>query len=342
MPELVPMKRNTRAEIVHGLTQFHPHRWVRNQHLQTILGSYWLADVPRLVGKLHHVQCPDGDQLTLHEDKTTRKAPFKKIAFLAHGLGGSADSGYMTRMSACLGKRGWTVFRMNHRGCGKGAYLASKTYHSGKSDDISRVLQFIEQLHPDTPVISVGFSLSGNALLKMLGQGADPIPSTLKGAIAVTPPIELSLCAHELAKTSRWIYDQRFVRLLLQQIKQRKSVFPDFPTMQFPVKLNLLAFDELCTAPLHGYASAADYYTKCSAKQFLANINIPTLILASKDDPFIPSESFCNIPTNENLACYLTEQGGHMGFLAQSPTPLGDWRWMDYVIVKAAENLLSL
>lgn len=320
---------------------FKPHPLLRNPHLQTVVGRYWPGQQPNKKSALHEVKCENDDVLVLVENKPNRKTPFKKVMVLMHGLSGDADSAYMRRLAARLPERGWIVFRMNHRGCGQGAGRAKLTYHSGKSDDVARVLRKVWELYPDFPQIAVGFSLSGNALLKMLGEGIESAPGNLRGAIAVTPPIDLSLCAHELARPSRRIYDYRFVRQLMTAAKERHRQFPDFPDFRLNGRARLLDFDELCTAPLHGFESAEDYYRKCSAKQFIGTIKLPTVLIASADDPFIPAQTYDNLPQNPDLFVHMTEQGGHMGFLAAAATPLGDVRWLDYAVIKYAELLLA-
>lgn len=323
-----------------NLVLFEPHPFIRGGHLQTIVG-YYLPGPKRVHGtRLYHIDCGDGDQIVICENRANRKAPLKKIIVFMHGLGGDASAPYMIRLTHLFQNRGWTVFRMNHRGCGEGHGLARGTYHSGKSDDVSRVLLKVADLHPGIPMVAAGFSLSGNALLKLLGQAAEPVPSTLRGGIAVTPPIDLSACADTLCKPHNRIYDHRFVRMLRAEIRERQQTFPDFPKLNFPRACTIRDFDEVCTAPLHGFVSAEDYYTKCSARQFLAAIKTPTVLLASRDDPFIPPTTFSGLPKNDAVTYHITRHGGHMGFVSAKRTPLGNRRWLDYAILNYAEGIL--
>jgi len=323
------------------LTPFQAHPLMPGGHLQTILG-YYLPQIKQLrPHKVHLVEVDAGDKLAVLENMPGRRASFKKIIVLMHGLGGDDSSPYMLRLADLFVKRGWTVFRMNHRGCGMGKGLARGLYHSGRSDDICRVLQFIEHLYPDIPTLAVGFSLSGNALLKLLGENVHRIAGNLKGAVAVTPPIDLAGCADELCRQVNRMYDLRFVRMLKTAIHERCQTFPDFQKITFPRKMNIRDFDELCTAPLSGFQSAKDYYNTCSANQFLPTIRTPTFLLASLNDPFIPKETFTGIKPHSFLTIYLTQSGGHMGFVAKNKTSLGSRRWMDYAILTSAEQLLK-
>lgn len=325
---------------IRDLTPFRPHPLVRGGHLQTIIGYYLPGPKALTHTRLHRVAVPDGDHLVVCENRASRRASFPAVVLLMHGLGGEANSPYMVRIGQAFLERGWTVVRMNHRGAGEGKGLARQTYHSGRSEDISAVLQDIAARHAGVPVVAVGFSLSGNALLKLLGEGRDPIPDTLCGAVAVTPPIELSVCATALSRPGNRIYDLRFVRMLRAAMRERAATFPDFPRFDVPWYSTLRQFDEKVTAPLNQFDGAEDYYRKCSAKQFLPNITVPTFLLASDDDPFIPVQSFENLPPNEAVHVMITRSGGHMGFVAADQTPLGHRRWLDYAVLKAAEGFL--
>jgi predicted alpha/beta-fold hydrolase len=323
------------------LIDFVPHPWLPGAHLQTILGYYLPSSNELDQAKVHQVNVSEGDTIVVCENKSIQNTPPKGCILLMHGLGGQAGSTYMLRLASVFCERGWVAFRMNHRGCGEGRGLARKLYHAGRSEDISKVLARISELYPETSQIAVGFSLSGNALLKLLGEQKDPIPANLCGAVAVNPPIVLAMCADALSRKSNWLYDFRFVRLLKQAIREHQNDFVDFPSITFPWKLTLRQFDDLYTAPLSGFESADDYYKKCSAKPFLSHISLPTMILASEDDPFIPNQTFDDIPNNENLNLKITRGGGHMGFICADKTPLGTHRWMDYAILNYAESLMK-
>lgn len=322
------------------IERFSPHPLFPGGHLQTIVGYYLPENGHVRASIKHRLLTQDGDTIILHENKATRKSPLKKSVLLMHGLAGSADASYMRRLTHLFGTRGWQVFRMEHRGCGAGEGLAQGTYHSGRSDDINLCLKKIAQLIPEKPLVAIGFSLSGNALLKLLGEGKEAIPAELCGAIAVTPPIELAECADKIGKLANKIYEYRFIRRLKQDMKRRGEQYPQFREIEFPLNTTIRMFDDLCTAPINGYTSANDYYSKCSAKQFLPQIKHNTFLLASKDDPFIPTSTFENLPQNDCIEYCITKSGGHMGFVSQNKTVFGNRRWMDYAVVYKAEEFV--
>ncbi len=261
------------------------------------------------------------------------------IVLLMHGLGGHADSPFMLRVADKLLQRNWMTFRLNHRGSGQGKGLAKGIYHAGKSEDLQPVLKKIAELYPDQRIVVVGFSLSGNLLLKYLGEQKHFPPENFAGAIAVSPPIDLSLSAQAMSRLRNRPYDLRFTRLLKKLVREHQQEFADFPRVDLPFNLTLYGFDQIVTAPVHGFASAEDYYAQCSAKQFLANLSHPAVILAADNDPFIPKETYMNLPRKDSIKLYLTRSGGHMGFISKQKTSWGDYRWMDEAVVRYAETL---
>lgn len=324
---------------------FTPALWARGGDLQTLAG-YVLpspAQLPNTV--VHHVGVDDGDRLALCENRPQRarlqRAAPHGILLLLHGLGGHADSAYMLRVAARFLARGWVTFRLNHRGAGAGRGLARGLYHAGKSDDLGAVLQRIAQWYEALPLVAVGFSLSGNLLLKYLGECWQTPPSNLCGALAVCPPIDLALSSQAMRRGKNRLYDLRFVRLLKRAMRERYADFPNLPEYALSKVATVYDFDQYITAPHHGFRSAEDYYAQCSAKPLLAKINLPATIIAGDDDPFVPRESFANLPANPRLQLHLTRSGGHMGFIARRKTPWGDLRWLDYALGVWAQKYCS-
>lgn len=319
---------------------FAPARWTSGGNLQTLAG-YLLPSPKHLPHtKVQHVALADGDLLALCENVPRHATP-RGVLLLLHGLGGHADSAYMLRVAARFLAHGWITLRLNHRGAGQGRGLARGLYHAGKSDDLACVMQHIGALYPNLPFVSAGFSLSGNMLLKYLGETWQTPPAHLCGAVAICPPIDLELSSQAIRRARNRLYDLRFVRLLKDAMRERYADFADYPAYALAHVATVYDFDRYITAPHHGFDSAEDYYQRNSALQFLANINLPTVLIASKDDPFIPKASFAHLPPNPALSFYLTTSGGHMGFIASTPTPWRDRRWMDYAIAWHAEKFIQ-
>ena len=322
------------------LPPFTAARWARGGHLQTIIGYYLPGPNTLPAAKTLHIPVSGGDVLLADENLPAAPGA-RKLVVLFHGLGGHSESPYMLRIATRFYDQGWRVIRVNHRGAGKGAGKARQLYHSGRSEDIDTVLRFAAEHAPDTPMVAIGFSLSGNMLLKYLGDGLATLPETLAGAISVSPPVDLALCARAISRRSNIIYDQRFVRMLRASLQERRQAFADFTHPMLPEKLSLREFDEYITAPLCGFADAADYYARCSANQFLEHISTPTTLIAADDDPFIPVETYTSLPKTRFLDIHITRSGGHVGFVNRTQTPLGDRRWLDYALLQRAQHYLA-
>ncbi len=315
---------------------FSPARFAPTGNLQTILSYYFFNAKTNSPCKRHQIVLNDGDVLLLRDYNPVN--PVGNVVLL-HGLSGDADSSYIQRVAAMFLAKNWRVLCVNHRGAGEGRGLAKNLYHSGRSEDVSAISQFVAREFSGESFFAVGFSLSGNMLLKLLGEKKQPIPAQLAGAVSVCAPIDLSTCSQKLRERKNRIYDKRFSRKLMKALRERQTDFPDFPKVNVPRFPRLYDFDEHVVAPLNGFFSAEDYYEKCNARQFWAGIATPTLVLASDDDPFIPGTIYQGLPENPAVKVILTRGGGHLGFLSQNKTPLGNRRWMDYAILEFFELL---
>jgi uncharacterized protein len=317
---------------------FEPHPLLRNPHAQTLAGTY-LPDRRFPYRAVHrHVLLLDGDTVVLHDDLPGGWPAGGRAALLLHGLAGCHSSAYMVRIAGKLNAVGVRTFRMDLRGCGAGEGLASHPYHAGRSDDAIAALQLIQKLCPEAPVTLVGFSLSGNIVLKLLGAAPDEVPPNVEKAIAVCPAVDLARCARSLVGPVQRIYDRHFVRLLCQQVRLNCRLRPDLPPIAAPHRLKtLLEFDDAYTGPVCGFGSADNYYATNSALRHIGRIRLPTLILAAQDDPLVPIGCFDSIRPSAHVLLHVTTHGGHLGYVGK----LGvdpDRRWMDWRVVDWVTN----
>lgn len=211
---------------------------------------------------------------------------------------------------------------MHFRGCATEQNLHPRSYHSGETGD---ALEFIKSIHKEFPkskLFGVGYSLGANMLLKLLGEEKEK--SLLEKVVAVSPPMQLDICASAMDKGLSKYYQQRLLKDLKSALDKKYDKHDMQTLLNFKrsdiVKLNSFwKYDDVYTAPIHGFSSAAEYYEKCSSKQFLKDIKTPTLIIHSADDPFMTPEV---IPSKEELSkyveLYLTKRGGHVGFVQGS------------------------
>tara|TARA_Y100001934_G_scaffold174570_1_gene206884 strand:- start:386 stop:1405 length:1020 start_codon:yes stop_codon:yes gene_type:complete len=315
------------------LESFTPHPALRGGIFQTIAGSQLPGNPIVLPEKISYTIDLDVNvKSILYEIKSVEQN--KPVVMLAHGMGGCSESGYIRRIAWKLWLYGYGVFMINHRGSGKGMGLSSSLWNGGSSDDIDKMIRFILEKYPCLLVI--GFSLSGNILLKYLGEGRG-IPSGLIGALAVNPPIDLSVASHNISThPSCWLFNRYYMKLIGIQAQALMKKFPK--AIDPSQNLNTIwDFDVSYTAPVGGYKDVGDYYDKCSSKNYLKNIEIPTSILCSLDDPFVSPESFKNLSRNIDLC--QPQGGGHMGYISHKKSQFGDRRWMDYVVLKWTKEM---
>ena len=323
---------------------FQPHPLLKGGHRQTLC-SYFLRGAGHSDGTTQHaIELPDGDRLILHDDQPEHWTTGDPIAVLLHGLAGCHDSAYMVRVGEKLITRGIRVFRLDHRGCGAGTHLARFPYHAGCSDDVRLTLTQLTTICPGSRCAVVGFSLSGNIVLKMLGEESaqsEDLPASVTCAIAINPPLDLALCGTAMAQRQNRFYERHFVKLLCRQVAQRISRFPDAPKpLWHSPPAGLREFDDTYTAPVSGFRGVEDYYTQCSGKQFVDSIRVPTLILTARDDPLIPVSSFLSTST-PHVQTVIASHGGHLGYLGQAASD-PDWRWMDWRIVEWLQHHFSV
>ncbi|MEM7210120.1 MAG: hydrolase [Pseudomonadota bacterium] len=305
-------------------SEFAPARWLRNPHAQTV----WASTVRRIhlpTLQNERLELPDGDFVDLFHLAGTSQ--FRVCLF--HGLEGTLESNYLKGLLNALKRLGICATLMMFRGCSGEPNRFLRTYHSGHTQDIRYLISVLQSRNPQTPLAAVGYSLGGNALLKY--QGEEQAASPLSIAIAVSPPFMLAGGARQLNRGISKIYQRHLIKLMKKKMLIRLPVHTNAPFAPKDVigVQTLYEFDDKITAPLHGFDGADHYYTECSSKKYLHKIASPTHIVYSRDDPFFECES---IPREQDLSSYVTlelsDHGGHVGFVAQSPTGMPNY-WLE-------------
>ena len=319
------------------MESFEEHWGVPGGIIQTIIGSQLrdkeLPCPPRI---RHELYLGGNDRVILYEIKP--KDETMPIVLLGHGMGGCSESGYMKRISTKLWMQGYGVFLINHLGCGPGMGLSSRLWNGGSSDDLEQMIVFVVQRYPGAFLMPIGFSLSGNVLLKYLGEGRK-IPKNILGALAVNPPVDLRVASGIISnKWSCTLFNKYYMRLIRSQAI---ALAKQFPSALSPLKnlRTIWDFDVSYTAPVGGFKDVDDYYDQSSSKHYLKRIKTPTSILSANDDPFIPGYLFDQILMSEKVTLHQPKRGGHMGYIARQVTPYGDRRWMDYFVLEWVQEL---
>ena len=250
---------------------------------------------------------------------------------LWHGIEGSTASVYMIATADKAFRAGYNVIRLNFRNCGGTEHLTPTLYHGGLSGDLRAILDELVTKDGLGRMYLIGFSLGGNVVLKLAGEFGENIPKQIAGICAVSPSVDLAASTRLILHKKNWVYHGNFVRNLKRKVRAKHKLFPDrYDLTKLPLVKTLRDFDEYFTSVASGFADADDYYYRCSSARVVEQIRVPTLILHSQDDPFIPFEplrekAFAN---NPYLLLVRTEKGGHVAFIA-SKTEGEDRFWAE-------------
>lgn len=311
---------------------------IKSPYFQTIFANYFdFSKEPP--SKKHFVKLPDGDVMCLEVSTPHGWTEDKGTVALIHGLGGCSKSPYIKRLAKRIYEEGRQAIRINMRGCGTGRGLAKNIYNSGCSYDMEKVLVDIKNHFPSTHIVLVGFSLGANVTLKLAAELGKKNSNLLKGAIAVSPPVNLLNSARLLALPRNSTISEYFAYVLFHHIDKLHRDFPDLPPHNLSKKTSINDIDELYIARRANFSNALDYYKHCSAKPLVKNIKIPTKVLFAMDDPIIDAGELDNMDLPENLHIHKTEHGGHIGFLGMNV--MKEFRWMDNLIQEWIEKIFE-
>jgi uncharacterized protein len=347
------------------VTTFSPPWWLSNPHAQTVWPR--IARSRRQVAfERESLTMPDGDELILDHvgsvilrredaegplgDHDTGPSPSRLRMtasphfILLHGLEGSSHSISIQGPLSVIARRGFSATAINWRSCAREPRNVLKSipnrrprfYHSGETTDFDFVAHTLAQRRPNAPLVALGVSLGGNALLKWLGE--HPSQSILSAAATLSVPYDLGAGAKYLERGAGPFYVASFLRSLKKKVALLVERFPETRNV-IDLDRALRAktfreFDDAATGPLHGFKDADDYYTRSSSLQFLGRIATPTLCVNAEDDPFLPPEVLPRVrrSASASVELHVTRRGGHAGFVA-GRAPWKCTYWADELIV---------
>ncbi len=244
------------------------------------------------------------------------KRPARGTLLAIHGLGGSAESGYMRRIAREAHARGWAVARLNLRNCGGTEALAATLYNAGQSGDADAALAAIDAEGLPRPHALVGFSLGGNIALRY--GGLSGAACRADAIVGVNPPVDLAACIEAIERRGNAIYHSYFTRSLRAHLRRIRRVRPIAGPKASTVR-GIRSFDDVFTAPDGGYPSAAEYYRAASAGPTLSGLRRPAMILSAADDPFVPIGMFdAHRADSPQLSFAHPRTGGHCGYWASA------------------------
>ncbi len=304
-----------------GARPYAPARWLPGGHAMTVFANL-ARPFPRPAPRRERWELPDGDFVDV--DRHPGPSPEAPVVLVCHGLEGSSRAPYVRGLVAAARARGLAALALNFRGCSGEPNRLARQYHSGDTGDLGEAVRRLVAERPGRPVVLAGFSLGGNVVAKYLGERGDDLPPEVRGAAVISAPFDLAACARALDGPGLMmrVYRERFLRRLRRKALAKARRFPGaLDGAAIRAARTFAAFDACVTAPLHGFASAEDYWARASSGPWLGGVRRPLLALASTDDPMIPAASLPVREARANPAVTLvvTDAGGHVAFVAGGP-----------------------
>jgi len=292
--------------------------WLPGGHAQTFAG-WWLRNrTPTVDTRRHEIATEDGAVVTL--DIAPIPHP-RGVLLVLHGLEGCGSSGYVRETIRCAASRGILTAALNFRSCDGRPLCFPRMYNAGDTEDVRTVLHWLAGRNPHLPRAAIGFSLGGNLLLKLLGEEGEGADRLISSAAAVSVPFDLAAGAGRMERGLGRVYSWHFLRSLRRKVRSHAHLLEDRIDVEAALAArSLREFDDRATAPLHGYAGAAEYYRLSSSADFLDRIRVPTLLIQAEDDPLcgpvdLPRREAAQ---NPHLHGCFVPRGGHVGFVGGS------------------------
>lgn len=299
--------------------------WLASTHTQTIGASLPLWAPPRSFrparDEILRIPLPAGGALHARawwQDGTSGRSG---AAIIVHGVGGSSDSRYVIRAAVSLHRAGWHVVRLDLRGAGDSIADAPDLYHAGLTEDLRAAIEHVGAREQVDGVALVGFSLGGHVVLRLAGELGDADPGALRAAVAISAPLDLTEVTRAIERLRSLPYHMYVLQKLVRQGRAFARAHPKrahYDASSLRRLRSIRAYDGQVIAPMHGFASAEDYYTRASAGPLVQRIRVPTLLVHADDDPMVPAHTvrawLREAPPALEQAW--TQRGGHVGWFA--------------------------
>lgn len=315
---------------------YHPPFYLRNGHFQTIY--------PTLYRRVNHrpytrerIHTPDDDFL----DLDWACVGSNTLVIVSHGLEGNSHRTYVTGMVKSVNDFGMDALAWNFRSCSGETNRQLIMYHNGATYDLDTVIKHAVATGRYSHIYLVGFSMGGNLSLLYAGEKADQIDPHVKGVVGFSVPCDLKDSATTLSKPVNKIYMKRFLKMLHKKVKAKQLLYPnDISDNHYDQLKNFEDFDGRYTAPLHGFESAQDYWTKCSSNRTLTDIEIPALIVNALDDPFLTGSCYPHTIAAQNTHVTLEtpQYGGHVGFIQTGARYWSENRVIQFIFRSSNKN----
>ncbi len=324
---------------------YEPHPLLARPAVMTWIGTLPRRGIGALVAREEsfEVRVDASTKVRVALDRPVGSTPRSAIVIL-HGLVGSSASIYVLGTAQKALERGFLVARLNARNCGGTEALTREVYNGGQTEELDAVARELVEREGVERVHLVGFSIGGNQVLRLAVGYGDAPPPWLASIGALSPCIDFaaSVATFQLGLFQRAV-QRRFVQGLKAIVERRHALDPSSISLAGIDGIRTVrAFDERFTAPLSGYANAADYYAQAGVRTNLAPIRVPTLVLTARDDPLVPVETFEALAIGPApIQVVITERGGHVAFVGKRPARTTTWsdadrRWAENRAVQFA------
>ncbi len=315
---------------------YRPPWWLPGGNAQTIWAALHArrfdGEPPRFARE--RWATPDGDFIDVdHLEGSPADAPRRLVLF--HGLEGSSESQYAQAFAAVARARGWAYSVPHFRGCSGELNHAPRAYHSGDYEEIGWILERLRATSPQ-PLLAVGISLGGNALLRWAQEAGDSAAATAAAVASVCSPIDLASAGRAIDRGfNRQVYARMFLSTMVPKALRKWQQHPGlFDRERVAAARTIHAFDNAFTAPLHGFRDTADYWQRASAAPHLARLRVPALVLNAGNDPFVPAHELPGAhQVGPRVTLWRPAGGGHVGFphggfparVQQMPAAVSAW-----------------
>ncbi|HSO44931.1 MAG TPA: alpha/beta fold hydrolase [Rhodoferax sp.] len=297
--------------------------WLPGGHAQTIWPALQsrTACLPAMSYRRERWATPDDDFVDVDWRDAPAEKPASPLLVLFHGLEGSSHSHYALALGQWAQAQGWGFAVPHFRGCSGEINRAPRAYHSGDFEEIGWILARLRTRHAG-PLYAVGVSLGGNALLRWAQEAGRTAAGVVQALASISAPVDLTASGLAIGRgLNRQVYTRMFLKSMKPKAMLKLAQFPGlFDARTLRKARDLYDFDNVFTAPLHGFRDTPDYWLRASAKPRLADIRLPTLVVNALNDPFVPAAC---LPQQRDVGAHVTlwqpEQGGHVGFMAGSP-----------------------
>jgi predicted alpha/beta-fold hydrolase len=299
---------------------YHPPFWLPGGHLQTIWSARYAKranSAPPDYARERWLS-PDDDFVDVDWLAGKRTGT---LLVMFHGLEGSSRSHYSEAFADYAKTLGLAFAVPHFRGCSGELNQGPRAYHSGDYEEIDWILRRFRAQHAG-PVIAVGISLGGNALMRWAAEMEEQAAKVVSAVAAICSPLDLTASGLAIGKGfNRQVYTRMFLRSMKPKAMRKLQQYPKlFKAQDLRAVKDLYEFDNVFTAPLHGFKNTDDYWSRASAKPHLRRMRLPALLVNARNDPFVPASS---LPTAADVSAHVTlwqpEQGGHVGFAQGRP-----------------------